>query len=86
MLRLLLVKDVQYSDIHAQDNNGGLSHGTSILKYLILNWAKYERGVCTDSHFASVSSAEKMIWLCLQFIGVVKTATKKSLMNYLSGM
>ena len=78
MLHLLLLKDEQESDIHAQENNKGLSHGTAILKYLTLPWANSERSVCDDSYFSSVSSAEKMMRLGFQFIAVVKTATKNS--------
>ena len=36
MLRLLLVKDKQYSDIHVQKNNDSFPHGTAIIKYLTL--------------------------------------------------
>ena len=86
MLRLLFVKDEKYSDIHTQENNKGLDHRTAILKYLTLPWANSERGVCADSYFSSVSSAEDMMLLGLRFIEVVKTVTKKSRMNYISGI
>ena len=77
MLRLLLLKDEQESDLHSRENNEGLYNGTDILNYLTLPWANSERGVCDDSYFASVSSAEKMMQLGLQFIVVVKTENKK---------
>ena len=54
MLRLLLVKDKQDSDIHAQENNEGLTHGTDIIKYLTLTWYNSEQGFCADFYFASV--------------------------------
>ena len=63
-----------------------MAHGTAILKYLILPWANYERGVCADSYFASVSGDEDMVQSGLQFIGVVKTSTKKTPMNHISGI
>ena len=78
MLRLLLVKSGKYSHLHTQENNEILQHGNDILKYLVLPWANSERGVCADSYFASVSSAEEMMRIGIRFIGVVKTATKNS--------
>ena len=39
MLRLLVVKGEEDSDLHTQENNEGLAHGISILKYLALPWA-----------------------------------------------
>ena len=77
MLRLLLVKSEEYSLLHTQENNEGLQHGTAILKYFVVPWANSERGVCADSYFASVSSAEEMMRIGIHFIGVVKTTTKK---------
>ena len=58
MLRLLLVDSEEDSHLHTQENNGGLQHGTAILKYIVVSWANSERGVCADFYFASVSSAE----------------------------
>ena len=58
MLRLLLVVSEEDSHLHTQENNEGLQHGTAALKYLVVPWANSERGVCADSCFASVSSAE----------------------------
>ena len=78
MLRLLIVKSAEDSDLHTLENDEGIAHGTSILKYLCLPWANTRRGVCADSYFASVSSAEKLMKIGLRFIGIVKTATKKS--------
>ena len=86
MLRLLLVKSEEYSHLHAQENNEGLQHGTPILKYLVVSWANSERGVCAHSYFALVSSAEDMMRIGIHFIGVVKTATKKFPVAYLSSI
>ena len=60
-----------------------MQHGTAILKYLVVPWDNSERGVCADSYFASISSAEEMMRIGIHFIGVVNTATKKLLMAYL---
>ena len=86
MLRLLLVKSEEYSHLHTQENNEGLQLGTDILKYLVLPWANSEQGVFADSYFASVSSAEEMMRVGIRYIGVVKTATKKSHMAYISSI
>lgn len=40
--------------------------------------------MCADSYFASVAYAEMLLLLGLKFIGVIKTATKKYPMQYLS--
>ena len=63
-----------------------MQNGTAILKYLVVPWANSERGVCADSYFASVSSAEEMMRIGIRFIGVMKTATKIFPMAYLSSI
>ena len=63
-----------------------MPHGTSVLKYLILPWAQTERGVCADSYFASVTTAQVLMGIRFKFIGVVKTATRKYPMKYLFGL
>ena len=75
MLRLLLVKSEEDPHLHTQENNEGLQHGTDILKDPVVPWANSERGVCADSYFASVSSAEEMMRIGMHFIGMVKIAT-----------
>ena len=77
MLRLLLVKSEEDSHLHTKKNNEGLQHGTAILKDLISPLANSERGVCADSYFASVSSAEEMVRIGICFTRVVKTVTKQ---------
>ena len=86
MLSILFVKNEQDYDLHTHENNEGLAHVINPLKYFTLTWANSERGVCADYYSASVSSAEDMIRLGLQFIEVVKTDTKTSPMNYLPGI
>ena len=86
MLRLLLMKSEEDSHLKTQENNEGLQHGTAILKYPVVPWANSERGVCADSYFASVYSAEEMMWIGIRFIGVVKTDANKFPMEYLSSI
>ena len=78
MPHLLIVKSAEDSDLHILDNDEGIEHGTSILKYIFLYLANTRLGVCADSYFASVSSAEEIIKIGPRFIGVVKTATNFS--------
>ena len=86
MLRLLLVKIEENYDLHTQEDNEGFQHGTSIIKYLVLPWSNSERGVCADSCFSLVSSAEDMMRIGILFIGVVKTSTRTFPMAYLSSI
>ena len=83
MLWLLLVKSEEDSHLKTQENNDSLLHGTAIFKYLVVPWANSERGVCADSYFASISSAEEMMRIGIHFIEVVKTAAKQFPMAYL---
>ena len=76
MLRLIIVKSAEDLDLHILENDEGIAHGTSILKYLCLPWANTRRGVCDGSYFAPVSSAEELTKIGLRFIEVVKTAKK----------
>ena len=39
MMRLLIVKNAKDSDLHKLYNDEGITHGTSILKYICLPWA-----------------------------------------------
>ena len=54
-----------------------LNEGTKVLKELVMPWAKTDRLAVADSYFASVMTAEACCKIGLQFIGVVKTATRK---------
>ena len=71
MLRLKIVKHVESEDLHLVEGPDELSHDTSVLKYLVLQWAQTGRGVCTDSYFASVMIAQTLMGLGLRFIGVL---------------
>ena len=43
MLRLIIVKSAEDSDLQILENDEGIAHGTSILKYLCLPWANTRR-------------------------------------------
>ena len=76
-MRLKIVKQIENEDLHMIEGPNALPHGTSVPKFLVLPWAQSGRGVCADSYFASVVTAQTMMDLDLRFIGVVRTATKK---------
>ena len=78
------MKNEEDSKLHTQENNEGLVHGTTILKYLLLPRAYSKRGICADSYFPSVLSVEEMMRTGVHFIDVVKTSTKKCPMGYLT--
>ena len=64
----------------------GNNHGTIVLKFLVDPWVRTDRCVCADSYIASVNAVTVMRMMGLCFIGVVKTATKKFPMSYLSNL
>ena len=78
MLCQLIVKIAEDSYLHTLENDEGIAHGTSILKYIFLPWDNTRHGVCDDSYFDSVLIAEELIKIGIRFIGFVNTATKKS--------
>ena len=39
MMRILIIKSADDLDLHTLDNDEGIAHSTSILKYLCLYWA-----------------------------------------------
>jgi hypothetical protein len=86
MMRLKLVKTAEEEGTHAQPGDDGLLHGTAVLKYLVLPWARTDRIVCADSYFASVGTLKELKRLGLRFIGVVKTATKQFPQSYLANL
>jgi len=90
MLNLRIVKTAaeDATNLHEQDGNDSddLPHGGVILKKLVLPWAQSDRIVCADSYFASVTAAKELMNIGLRFIGVVKTATRKFPMAYLSSL
>ena len=87
MLCLKLVRNAEEemeNETQEQQENDGLIHGCKVLKELVQPWFNTNRIVCADSYFAAVSTATEMCRLGLGFIGVVKSATKRFPMQYLS--
>jgi hypothetical protein len=85
MMRLKLVKTAEEELTHTvPDAETGLLHGTRILLFLVGPWIYSSRTVVGDSYFASVGAGEQLQMVGLGFIGVVKTATKRFPMQYLS--
>ena len=66
------------------DGEDDLNHGTTVLLDILALWYHSDCVVCADSYFASKQSADELMRMGLRFIGVVKTATKKYPMGYLS--
>ena len=62
----------------------GLNEGMTVLKELVCPWAKTDRVVAGDSHFASVQAACELCKIGLRCTGVVKTATRDHPHNHLS--
>ena len=59
MLQLKIVKQGG-DDNGANDDGGGLLHGTRVLKELVTPYFYSDRIVCADSYFASVGCAQEM--------------------------
>jgi len=84
MLRLSVVTSAEHERATGTDNDDGLPHGASVLKWLVAPWAGTQQVVCVDSYFASVAAANQLLTTGLRFIGVVKTATRGYPMKALS--
>ena len=75
------------AEIGKESGNGDdLIHGYKVLKELIEPCYHTHRVVCADSYFASVLTANELMWLGMRFIGVVKTASKQFPMAYLQAL
>ena len=85
IIRLKIVKKCTEEAIYSisEDDNRKL-HGTNVLLRLILTWANSDSVVCEDSYFSSVGTIEMLKRISLQFIGLVRTATKRFPMEHLS--
>ena len=86
MIRLKIVKTAEEENASAVTDDDSNNHGTNVLKFLAEPWVRTDRCVCADSYFASVNAVTVMRMIGLRFIGVVKTATKKFPMSYLSNL
>ena len=91
MCQLKLVKTARHqAEVAAAQNNNNnapcnpLPHGAQVLQELVRPWIRSQRIVCADSYFASVAAALDMKRLGLRFIGVVKTATSRYPVEWLS--
>ena len=84
--RLKIVKTAEEENASAVTDDDGNNHGTNVLKFLVEPWVRTDHCVCADSYFASTNAVTVMRMMGLRFIGVVKTATKKFPMSYLSNL
>ena len=86
MIRLKIVKTAEEENASAATEDDGNNHGTNVLKFLVEPWVRTDCCVCADSYFASINAVTVLRMMGLRFIGVVKTATKKFPMSYLSNL
>ena len=86
MIQLKIVKTAEEENASVVTEDDGNNHGTNVLKFLVEAWVRTDRCVCADSYFASVNAVTVLRMMGLRFIGVVKTATKKFPMSYLSNL
>ena len=86
MIRLKIVKTAKEENASAVTDDDGNNHGTNVLKFLVEPWVRTDRCVCADSYFMSVNAVTVMRMIGLRFNGVVKMATKKFPMSYLSNL
>ena len=86
MIRLKVVKTAEEENASAVTDDDGNNHGTNVLKFLVEPWVRMDHCVCANSYFASVNAVTVMRMMGLHFIRVVKTATKKFPMSYLSNL
>ena len=86
MIRLKIVKTAEEENASVETDDNGNNHGTNVLKFLVEPWVRMDRCVCADSYFVSVNAVTVMRTMGLHFIGVVKAATKKFPMSYLSNL
>ena len=86
MIQLKVVKTAEEENASAVTDDDGNNHGTNVLKFLVEPWVRTDSCACANSYFASVNAVTVMRMMGLHFIGVVKTATKKFPMFYLSNL
>ena len=86
MIQLKIVKTAEEENASAVTEDDGNNHGTNVLKFLVEPWVRTDCCECADSYFASINAVTVLRMMGLRFIGVVKTATKKFPMSYLSNL
>ena len=79
----MMLKLVKGGSDHENVENG-VTHGAAVSMELVLPRVNTHRIVCADSYFALVTEAELLYLNGLKLIGVVKIATRKYPMAYLS--
>ena len=84
MIQLKVVKTAEEENASAVTDDDGNNHGTNVLKFLVEAWVRTDRCVCADSYF--VNAVTVMRTMGLHFIAVVRTATNKFPMSYLSNL
>ena len=86
MILLKIVKTAEEENANVVTDDDGNNHGTNVLKFLVEPGVRMDCCVCADSYFASINAVTVMRTMGLHFIGVVKMATKKFPMSYLSNL
>ena len=86
MIQLKVVKTAEEENASAVTDDDGNNHGTNVLRFLVEPWVRTDCCVCANSYLASINAVTVMRTMGLCFIGVVKTATKKFPMSYLSNL
>ena len=86
IIRLKIVKTAEEENASAVTDDDGNNHGTNVLKFLVEPWVRADCCVYADSYFTSVNAVTVMRMMGLHFIGVVKMATQKFPMSYLSNL
>ena len=71
-------QEEDYSNTDSDENSSSIGPGVKVLKELFSLWTSSGHLVCADSYFASDQAVEIMFQEGFKFIGVVKTAHKKS--------
>ena len=86
VIRLKIVKTAEEENASVVMDDDGNNHGTNVLKFLVEAWVRTDCFVYADAYFATVKAVTVMRLMGLYFIGVVKMATKKFPISYLSNL
>ena len=68
--------------IYHYNVENGVTHGADVLMELVLTWVNNHRIFCADNYFSLVAAAKLIYLNGLNFIGVVKSLTRKYLMAH----
>ena len=86
MIQLKVVKTAEEENASVVTDDDSNNHGTNVMKFLVEPWVRTDRCVCADSYFPSINAVTVIRTMGLRFIGVVKMATKKFPMSYVSNL